>query len=158
MKTILSILTITLLSLTVISQTSDALAQQLQDDASFLSANTDGDDGCYSFVLGEIMHEGGAIQEISAVNVKDLFVNFPVIIAKTGCTKPTTVNLVKVTVTYSNGYAREFSVEEMDAFKETPDMVEKFMHNAVTVTFSGINFSDDAGVALTLKDKVFEIK
>lgn len=158
MKTILSTLTIALFCLVATSQATDVFAQELKGDAAFLQSSVNGDDDCYSFKLGEVTHNGDATQQISSNEMKTLLGATPVIIAKEGCTAPTTISPVGMTMTYSNGYIREFSVEEINSFRETPDIAEKMLYTVVSVTFTGISFSDETGVTHMLENKVFEIK
>ena len=158
MKTILSTLTIALFCLVATSQATDVYAQELKGDVAFLKSDMNGDDDCYSFKLGEVTHSGDATQQISNTEMKALLGVTPVIIAKEGCSAPNTLSPVGMTMTYSNGYIREFSVEEINSFRETPDIAQKMLYTVVSVTFTGISFSDEAGTAHTLKDKVFEVK
>jgi hypothetical protein len=158
MKTIFSTLTIALFCLIATSQANDVFSEQLKGDAMFLRLGSNGDDDCYSLKFGEVIHDGSAAQQISSADFNALLGTTPVIVAKKGCAAVAAVNPVSMTVTYSNGYVREFSVEEMQVFTETPGMAEKMLHTALSATFTNISFSDEAGTAHTLDDKVFEIK
>lgn len=158
MKTILTTLTIALFCLSATSQATDGFAQQLKDDSAFMQTDANADDDCYSFKLGKITHEGNDAQQLSIANLKTMLGQDPVIVAKQGCPSATEVKPVGMKATYSNGYIREFSTQEMSAFKDTPDMAEKMLHSVVLVTFTNISFSDEAGTSRKLTDKIFKIK
>lgn len=157
MKTILSTLTIALFCVIATSQATDVFAQELKGDATYLRTGANGDDDCYSFKLGDVTHQGEATQQISGTDLMAILGATPVIIANEGCAAPASINPVSMTVTYADGRSMDYPVEQMHLIKETPALAERLLHNAASVTFSDISFSDEAGIVHRLQDKVFNI-
>jgi hypothetical protein len=158
MKTILSTLTIALFFVIATSQASDTFTAQLKGDATFLRSSSNGDDDCYSFKLGDVLHAGDDAQKISSVDLMAILGATPAIVANEGCVAASKINPIAMTVTYKDGRTMEYPVEQRHMIKETPALAERLLHDAASVTFSAISFSDEAGEAHTLADKVFAIK
>lgn len=158
MKTILSTFTIALFCLVATSQATDVFAQELKGDATYMRSAVNGDDDCYSFKLGDVTHKGDATQQISSADLMEILGATPVIVANEGCAATASINPVSMTVTYADGRSMDYPVEQMHLIKETPALAERLLHNAASVTFSDISFSDKDGTAHTLTAKVFEIK
>jgi len=158
MKSTLSTLTIALFCLIATSQATDIFVEQLKDDAMFMRAGSNGDDDCYSFKLGEVTLKGTSAHQISNTDLMPILGATPSIVANEGCTAASKINPISMTVTYKDGRTMDYPVEQMHLISETPALAERLLFDAASVTFSGISFTDEAGEAHTLADKVFEIK
>lgn len=157
MKAVFSTITIALLCLIATSQATDIFTGELKEDALFLTSDDNGDDDCYIFKLGEVEHRGKSEQKISSIDLREVLGTTPVIIAKSGCAAPVTVNPASMTITYSDGRIMNYPADQMYQIQENQGVAERFLYDAVSVLFTNISFTDEAGTTRALKDKMFKI-
>ena len=160
MKRNLSTLIIALLCFVATSQASNAFTEEFRADYAFLSDGQIGDDDCYTFKLGAVMHNGEEAQEIAMKDLIEVLSATPVILAKDGCPAAETVTPFGMIISYADPKFNDvvFSAERMQEIQETQGYAEKLLYNAAAVTFNDISFLDTDGNSHRLSDKVFTIK